>query len=158
MKIIVALVLIFSVFYARADCLDTWLSYDSSKLILRIDFSGGCYQGPLIIHFTKFSKGDPRWPSGQSHWTSIPFDRECSEKRSKGVVVLSKEGEILEFSCRRDGASPLAGATYRYRETKANHQCADGTMALPDRWYICVRGCGPATPKELAYEYSEGGC
>jgi hypothetical protein len=151
MRVIAALIFMFSASYAHADCLDTWLSYGSSKLSLSVDFSAGCYQGPLIINFSKFSKDDPRWPSALSHWTSVPFDRECPEKRSK-------EGEVWEFSCRKDGASPLAGATYEYKETDAKRKCEDGTMALPDRTYTCIRGCGAATPKELAYEYSEGGC
>jgi hypothetical protein len=152
MKRIVTLVAIFAAPFVHADCLDKWLDYRSSKLYLSIDYSEGCYQGAVIINFTKFSKDDPHWPSAQSRWSSVPFDRECTSSKAR------KDGEPLEFGCRKDGSTPLAGATYRYKVVKPKYRCEDGSAPLPDRYFICVRGCAPAVPRRLEGQYSEGNC
>ena len=42
----------------------------------------------------------------------IPFEQECPDKKR------NKSGEIVEFSCRKGGVSPLTGATYRQQEAQ----------------------------------------
>lgn len=152
MKRIVMVIAIFAISYAHADCLDRWLTYRSSTLVLSIDYSEGCYQGELIVNFSKISKDDPQWPSPQSRLISAPFDRECTSSKA------SKDGEPIEFSCRKDGSTPLAGATYRYKVVKPKYRCEDGSAPLPDRSFICIRGCAPTVPRRLEGQYSEGDC
>ena len=147
MKHIAYLLLILAVPNVHADCLDTWLTTGwSSERYLSIDYSEGCYDGSLIINFTNTPRSSPK-----AHWKSIPFDHECTT--SNGEREAAKR-----FSCRKDGDSPLAGATYQYEEAKANGHCEDGSTPLPDRFYRCIHGCGSNTPTVLFYEYSEGGC
>lgn len=150
MKRFVALILMFVSSYAQADCQDTWLEYQSSTLYLSVDYSDGCYQGKLILNYAKLSENGPQLGDQNLHLESIPFDRECQTKHK------SKHGETIEFSCRKDGASPLSGATYRYKEFKITIQC-DGTDE-PDieRSFICISGCGPTTPKKLHMPWGEG--
>jgi len=152
MKRIVSLITILAAPLAHADCLDTWLAHSSSTLSLSINYSEGCYQGEVKINFSKFSKEDPHWPSPRSRWNSVPFDRECPLKK------IGKDGEIIEFSCRKDGSSPLAGATYRYKVIKENYRCDDGSIPLPDRSFFCIRGCTSTIPRKLEGQYSEGAC
>jgi hypothetical protein len=69
------------------------------------------------------------------------------------------------FSCSPDGASPLAGATFRFeannREILARITASSRTMDC-GRIAVCERGCGPRTPQELleaGYEcYDEAVC
>ena len=61
------------------------------------------------------------------------------------------------FSCSPDGASPLAGATFRFKTYARDSRTVDcGRIA------VCERGCGPRTPQELlesGYEcYDEAVC
>lgn len=150
MKRIAVLMLMVFGSYAHADCQDFWLEHWSSTLYLSVGYSQGCYQGELILNFSKFTKKGPQWPDPSLHLESIPFDRECQSKKT------SKDGETIEFSCRKDGVSPLAGATYRFKTFKTTIQC-DG-IDLPDFDYtfVCVRGCGPTTPKRLEIPHGEG--
>lgn len=152
MKRILMLIAIFAISYAHADCLDTWLTYRSSTLSLSIDYSEGCYNGELMVSFSTFSKNDLRQRSSQPRGVSVPFDRECTS--SKAI----KDGEPIEFNCRLDGVTPLAGATYRYKVVKPKYRCEDGSAPLPDRSFICIRGCAPAVPRRLEVQYSEGVC
>ncbi|NOT18885.1 MAG: hypothetical protein HOP24_01235 [Sideroxydans sp.] len=150
MKRFVALILMFVSSYAHADCQESWLEHSSSTLYLSVDYSEGCYQGKLILNYAKLSKNGPQLGDPNLHLESIPFDRECQPTK-KG-----KNGETVEFSCRKDGVSPLAGATYRYKLVKTTIQC-DG-VDVPD-WehlFICTSGCGPTTPKTLVVPYGEG--
>jgi len=150
MKHIIALMLLLVCSYTHADCQDEWLTYRSSTLYLSVSYSQGCYQGPLILNFSRFSKNGPQWPSPTLRLESIPFDHECQSKK------ISKEGEIIDFSCRKDGTSPLAGATYRFKKFKTTIRC-DG-IDLPDfdHTFICISGCGPTTPQRLEVPYGEG--
>lgn len=150
MKRIFILLLMFAAPHTWADCLDTWFRYNSPELYLSADYSEGCYQGNMILSFAKNIKGERQWPSQNTQWTSVPFDVECQMNKSK------KEGKV--FTCRKDGVSPLAGATYQYEEIKENYKCEDGSAPLPRLLYRCISGCGPNTPKELNLEYSEGQC
>lgn len=150
MKRIAALILMFVGSNAHADCQDHWLIHWSSTLYLSVSYSQGCYQGELMLNFSKFSKNGPRWPDRSLRLESIPFNRECQPKRK------DKNGEIIEFSCRNNGVSPLAGATYRYKQSQTTIRC-DG-IDEPD-WdlsFICVNGCGPTTPKRLEVPHGEG--
>ena len=150
MKRIAILMMMFAGSYANADCQDDWLTYRSSTLHLSVEYSLGCYQGDLTIVFSKFSENGPQWPSPELRRDSILFDRECQPEK-KG-----KNGETIEFSCRNDGVSPLAGATYQFKLVKTTILC-DG-IDLPD-WdhtFICISGCGPTTPKRLEVPFGEG--
>jgi len=147
MKRIATLMIMFASSYAIADCQDDWLTYSSSTLSLSVAYSRGCYEGDLTIHFWK---NGPRRPSPELRPESILFDRECSSKKK------DKAGETIEFSCRGDGVTPLAGATYRYKKVKTTIRC-DG-IDEPD-WdlsFRCIRGCGPTTPKKLRVSHGEG--
>ena len=88
-------------------------------------------------------------PKLLDHYT-IPFDRECQPK------IKGKNGETVEFSCRKDGVSPLAGATYRYKEFKTTIRCDDNDVPDIEHSFICISGCGPTTPKKLHVPFGEG--
>jgi hypothetical protein len=145
-----AWILMVAASYAHADCQESWLEYRSSTSYVSVDYSEGCYQGKLILNFSKVGKTGPKRPDPSLHLKSIPFDRECRLKKK------DSNGEVVEFSCRNDGVSPLAGATYRYKEFKTTIRC-DGTD-VPDieHAFICVSGCGPTTPKKLHVPFGEG--
>lgn len=148
MKRITALLLLLAAPYVHADCLDTWLTagWVPSERHLTVDFSDGCYHGSLIINFTKEPRSSPK-----AHLRSVPFYLECT-------INTRTWEDAKRFSCRKDGVSPLAGATYQYEEVQATGHCEDGSTPLPARTYRCIGGCGPSTPKVLLYEYSEGVC
>jgi len=135
---------------AHADCQDEWLTHMSSTLYLSVGYSKGCYAGDLILNFSNFSKNGPRWPNSGSKLESIPFDRECTSKKK------DKDGETIEFSCRKDGVSPLAGATYRFKLVKTTIQCDGIDEPDWDHIFICISGCGSTTPKKLKVPYGEG--
>jgi hypothetical protein len=150
MKNIAALILMFAASHAHADCQDSWLEYRSSTLYVSVDYSDGCYHGELILNFSKIPKKGPKWPDPSLHLESIPFDREC-RSRKKG-----NNGEVVEFSCRKDGVSPLAGATYRYKEFKTTIQCEGTDVPDIEHAFICTSGCGSTTPKRLHVPFGEG--
>ncbi len=136
--------------YAHADCQDDWLRHRSSTLYLSVEYSQGCCQGERILNVAKFSKSGPRWPSPGLRLDSIPFDRECqSEKKHK-------DGETIESSCRSDGVSSLAGATYRCKKLKTTIRCNGIDLPDWDNTFVCIKGCGPATPKTLELAHGEG--
>lgn len=150
MKRVAALILMLVGSNAHADCQDFWFEHWSRTLYLSVSYSQGCYHGELVLNFSKFSENGPRWPDPSLRLKSIPFDRECRSKKK------NKDGETIEFSCRKDGVSPLAGATYRFKLIKTTIQC-DG-IDLPD-WdhtFVCISGCGSTTPKRLAVPFGEG--
>ena len=150
MKRAAALILMFAGAYAHADCQDFWLEYHSSTLYLSVEYSEGCYQGELKLNFSKFSSKNPQWPSPNSHFASIPFNRECQSKRR------NKDGKTIEFSCRKDGVSPLAGATYRFKKVKTTIRCDGIDEPDLDLSFRCIRGCGSATPQRLVVPHGEG--
>jgi hypothetical protein len=149
MKRIAVLMLMFAGSCAQADCQDSWLEHQSSTLFLSVDYSQGCYQGELILNFSKFTKKGPQWPDPSLHLKSIPFNRECPTKKT------GKDGETIEFSCRKDGASPLAGATYRFKKFKTIIQCERTKLHGIVDAFICISGCGLETPKRLDVPYGE---
>lgn len=150
MKNWIVVALFFLASYAHADCQDTWLEYQSPALRLSVDYSEGCYQGRLIINFQKLSKKGSQSGSQELQATPMAFETECRTQR-KG-----KNGEVIEFSCRKDGRSPLAGATYRYKEYKTTIEC-DGVIE-PDieHAFVCISGCESAKPKKLHMPWGEG--
>lgn len=150
MKRIAVLMLMFAGSCAHADCQDSWLEHQSSTLFLSVDYSQGCYQGDLILKFSKFTKKGPQRPDPNLHLKSIPFDRECPTKKT------GKDGDTIEFSCRKDGVSPLAGATYRFKKFKTTIRCDGIKQPDFDYTFICISGCGPETPKRLEVPYGEG--
>jgi hypothetical protein len=150
MKLSAILILMFVGSNAIADCQDEWFWYRSSELNLSASYSEGCYQGQLILSFWKPSedgqgRSDPNFSSG-----STSFDSECS------ITETGKNGEIIEFSCRKDGISPLAGAIYRSKLIETTIEC-DGVVDLDwDHTFICISGCGPKTPERLEVPFGEG--
>ena len=147
MKRIAILMMMFASSHAVADCQDEWLSFHSSSLYLSVGYSLGCYQGERIINFSKIPKNGPKWPLPLK---SMPFDQECLPKKK------DKAGEILEFICRKDGESPLAGATYRFKQVRTTMRCDGIDMPDWDLSFICTKGCGPTTPKRLWVVHGEG--
>lgn len=107
-------------------------------------YSEGCYAGDLILSF--FKKGAKRGANA----IEIPFEHECPIKKH------NKMGKVTEFSCRKGGVSPLAGATYRFQLMKTTIEC-DGVVS-PDEVhaFICVKGCGRRTPQILIVPFGEG--
>lgn len=150
MKRFYALLIMFVGSHAHADCQDTWLEYQSSTSNLSVDYSDGCYNGKLILNFVKKSINGPQLGDPNLHLESIPFDRECQ------TIRKDNNGEIVEFSCRKDGVSPLAGATYRYKEFKITIRCDDTDIPDTEHSFICISGCGPTTPKKLHVPFGEG--
>lgn len=150
MKRVIAFIFMFVGAYAHADCQESWLEHRSSTLQLSVRYSEGCYQGQLILEFSKLSKNGPHSPSPWDGLKSIPFDRECRSKKK------NKEGETIEFSCRSDGISPLAGATYRFKLLKTTIQCDGVDYPDWDHTFICTSGCRPTTPKRLEVPFGEG--
>lgn len=147
MKNIAALILLLTCLSAHADCQDEWLTYDSSTQRLSVAYSEGCYQGDLILLYSKKVAGK----TGTSEQSvTIPFDRECPHTKQ------NKNGEIIEFSCRKDGASPLAGATYRFKLIKTTIECEGIVEPDFDHTFVCMKGCGPKTPKKLLVPFGEG--
>jgi len=149
MKCFAALLLMLVGSSAHADCQESWLEYSSPTLSLHAIYSGGCYDGPLILEFSQHSRHRPLPPTAMPV-QSIPFDRECQ------LGKKDENGETIAFSCRKDGVSPLAGATYRFKLIKTTIVC-DGVKE-PD-WahtFVCVKGCKPATPKRLEVPFGEG--
>lgn len=150
MKHIAFLLLLFFDSYAHADCQDSWLEYRSSTLHLSADYSQSCYQGELILNFSKFTKKGAQRPGTGWHSGSIPFDRECQSKKK------NKDGETVEFSCRKDGVSPLAGATYRFKKFETTIRCDETDLPTLDYTFICISGCRSTTPKRLKVPFGEG--
>lgn len=147
MKHIAALILFLACFSAHADCQDEWLTYNSPAQWLSVTYSQGCYQGDLVL---SYSKEGPRRPGTGEHSIETPFNLECPLKKQ------DKNGEIIEFSCRKDGVSPLAGATYRFKLIKTSLECDGVVQPDWDHTFICIKGCGPKTPRKLFVPFGEG--
>lgn len=150
MKLVAILILIFVALNAHADCQDQWFTHRSSTLYLSVSYSEGCYTGDLILEFSKFSKNGPSWPDPSLKLESIPFVRECT------VTKKNEDGETIEFNCRKDGVSPLAGATYRFKLVETTFKCEGKVEKGWNRTFLCTSGCGPTTPKELEVVFGEG--
>src|SRR3569623_24439 len=141
MRNIAALIFFLACFSAHADCQDEWLTYSSPTQWLSVAYSQGCYQGDLIL---SSSKEAPRWPGTGEHSIKTPFNLECPLKKQ------DKIGDIIQFSCRKDGVSPLAGATYRFKLIKTSMECGGVVEPYWDHTFICIKGCGSKTPKKLS--------
>jgi hypothetical protein len=150
MKHIAAMTLMLAGSYAHADCQDIWLIHQSSTLSLSVSYSGGCYQGELVLYFQKLSEKGSRWPSQPHRGASMPFDRECHSKRK------NEDRETVEFSCRKSGASPLAGATYRFKQVEIIIQCDGVDLPNFSYFFVCIRGCRSTTPLRLEVQHGEG--
>ena len=135
---------------SQADCQDQWLTYSSSELDLSAGYSEGCYQGQLILSFSKPSEDGKGGADSNVKSGSVPFDSECTTKEK------DKDGETIEFSCRKEGVSPLAGATYRFKLVETTIECDGVVQQNFEHTFICISGCGPTTPKTLIVPYGEG--
>ncbi len=150
MKCAAIFIMLFWCLNSQADCQDEWLTYRSSELQLSAGYSEGCYQGQLILSFSKPSEDGQGGSGSDSTSGSIPFDSECATKKK------NNEGETIEFSCRKDGVSPLAGATYRFKLVESTIQCDGVDQPDWEHTFICISGCKPTTPKKLVVPYGEG--
>jgi hypothetical protein len=150
MKIVALLILIFFARHTHADCQDEWITHRSSTLYLSVSYSEGCYAGELTLNFSRFPKSGPSWPDPSLKLTSIPFVRECTVKEK------NEEGETIEFSCRKDGVSPLAGATYRFKLVETTFRCEGKVEKGWNHTFLCTSGCQPTTPKTLEVLHGEG--
>lgn len=144
MKNLAASILLLACSSAHADCQDEWLSYQSSTQQLSVIYKDGCYSGDLILSFSRDGAGR------DAQAEQLLFDQECPAKKH------NKMGEVVEFSCRKEGVSPLAGATYRFQLMKTTIEC-DGVVS-PDEahTFVCVKGCGKKTPRVLTVPFGEG--
>ena len=105
-----------------------------------IDISdGGCKNQKVMIAFAFKKAHDTEFGTVKE----VPFELECK---------LNNDG----FKCRKDGKSPLAGATYkRIWFGRSGNACdEDGTLGQK---YICVVGCSPLTVPEYL-NGSDGSC
>lgn len=150
MKRVAALMLVLLGAHAHADCQDNWLTHASSTLHLSVDYSQGCYQGELVLSFSTIAPQGRKQRAPAVQPTSIPFDHECPSRKK------NQDGEVVAFSCRADGASPLAGASYRLKQVKTTIRCDGVDLPDVDFVFICTSGCQPATPKRLKVSHGEG--
>lgn len=150
MKRLVFVMLMFVGGYAHADCQESWLEHQSPTLYMSVEYSGGCYQGPLVIHYARFSRHDPKRRSPDFPILTVDFDRECRSGPK------NEDGDVIEFSCRKDGVSPMAGATYRFRLVQTTIECEGIKSVDWSHTFFCVKGCGPATPRRLEVPFGEG--
>ncbi len=144
MKNIFALSILLCCSSAHADCQDEWLYYGTPTRQLAVIYKDGCYHGDLILMYWSVEKGPP------VPILEIPFEQECPDKKR------DKSGEIVEFSCRKGGVSPLAGATYRFKLMKTTITCDGVVSPDEDHTFICVKGCGKTTPRILTVPFGEG--
>ncbi len=150
MKHLAVLLFFFAATHAQADCQDSWLEHHSTNVDLSVIYSKGCYQGELMLNFSTPPINGLGMPSTNTSRESLPFVRECPSTKK------NKEGEVIEFSCRKDGTSPLAGATYRFKQVKTSIEC-DGVKEPTMKYFFkCVRGCAATTPKSLDVQFGEG--
>lgn len=149
-KILCTLMFLFLSPQAKADCQDYWFTYHSATLDLHVIYSEFCYQGKLLLQFTRYTPDINTRQAKASEMVSLPFDEECPTQKKH------KDGGVLEFTCKKDGISPLAGATFRYKKFKTSLVC-DG-VEIPDiePAFVCVKGCKPSTPKKLVIPVGEG--
>lgn len=114
-----------------------------------IDISdGGC--GPkVMITFWALKKN-----GSLGKQKEYPFNEECFlTLNGKDVRKIKKyDGYSMDgFSCRADGHTPLAGASYKLIQFgRSRNSCADDSE-LGSK-YICVKGCG----KSIVPEYING--
>lgn len=144
MKPLAALIFLLASSGARADCQDEWLIYHSPSQQLSVRYKDGCYSGDLILSFSAKSTAQ-----GVQE-TELLFADECP------VTKKDKVGGVVEFSCRKQGVSPLAGATYRFKRLSTTIEC-DGVVSPEEvPAFLCVKGCGKKTPPILFVPEGEG--
>lgn len=124
-----------------ANCPSDWLSANTSSLILDVANEGDCH-GQLLIRWQTKTWVASENASKVGRLIAVPFDQKCS--------LRSKEGQVVEFACRRGGQTPLSGATFK-RMRVADYVCdIDGkTRRIPAYQYKCIRGCNGDVPKTL---------
>ena len=141
--LLLSIIMLYS-FSANAGCTSI-AELRTSTLFIDIS-DGGC--GPLNISFTnKIGKdGRPDYESMKVY----RFDDECALK-------FDKIGRTTGFSCRANGHTPLAGATYKLKQFGFFMlNCGDGEggkgegQKWPRNRYVCVAGCNKTSaPKSL---------
>ncbi len=102
-----------------------------------IDISdGGCaYEGVHHITFWQLQPNGEKPPGAPV--LHFPFEEEC---------FFTKKGG---FTCKRDGRTPLAGATYK--KTMNGYDRCDETGKQRTEQYECIAGCNkPSVPRILS--------
>jgi len=124
--------------FAHAGCED--IAYLRTKWIY-IDISdGGCATKETLISWSTKISNDGL-PNPDSIRT-VPFYKECQ-------MFKDRSG----FSCKANGQSPLAGATYNgVQHGKFKSNCDPDSPAAgegPRYRFVCVKGCKNSVPKYL---------
>lgn len=133
MRFLSCIALVLFSFHASAGC-DEFAFLRTPHLYLEIT-DGGC--GPeTVIRFTKniLKNGSPDWETMQT----LSFYQECS---------LTEK--TIGFHCKKEGRSPLAGATYEVMK-RGKSRCPDEKNE-PRYLYVCTRGCTKGVPKHLNF-------
>lgn len=150
MKFIAATLLMLLSSFSRADCVDEIFDYVDANKRVSMGFAEGCYKGELILSYT-LPQQQKTTDGSFEHFASVPFKQECPQQKLNGEF-------IEEFSCRKDGESPLAGAHYKIKRYADQIEC-DGTVEPVEKAiYVCVAGCTDKTPKQLLLPHSGGSC
>jgi len=112
---------------ARAGC-DYIAELHTDKFDIEIS-DGGCAGDTMITY-----------KIGKNKTNSVPFYKECT---------MEELGRW--FSCRKNGISPLAGATYKLVEHGKSSVCnlPDENTPYPTYRYVCVKGCNTSVPRHL---------
>ena len=148
MKTFLIFVVLFMSECVQADCQDTWLGHHSATMDLRVEYGDACYSGNLEIQITTKSLAGKHLGR-----RTVPFDRECTKESAL------KEGHPVEFSCAKDGQTPLAGGTFRYMKVKQRYECQSERGTYFQEVYRCVKGCSQLVPRELVvHPDREGPC
>lgn len=150
MKLITATLLMLLSCSAHADCVDAIFDYADANMRVSMGYAEGCYQGELVLSYT-LPQQQKTTDGSLGLVGEVPFKQECPNQKLNGEF-------IEEFSCRKDGESPLAGAHYKTKRYTDQIEC-DGALEPVDKaMYVCVAGCTDKTPKQLPMPRSGGTC
>jgi hypothetical protein len=83
--------------------------------------------------------------------TIYVFEKNAESPKLKERYILKEEcpsffGNREQFSCRKDGKSPLAGTTYRVTTSEKYRPCGD---EFPGEVYVCIEGCNSPRAPEI---------
>lgn len=131
MKSLVAALLILSAFACLADGPTTIRGINGSGEVITVNEE----------YFDYGPQGTP-WGPNQFHTVVVTQSGKVVSSYNKQLCGSNGHGYTPEwrFSCRKEGESPLAGATYSFKQE------------LPDckgYLFVCTQGCSPRAPREL---------
>lgn len=151
MRIAIFLLLSFFTILSYASCELETASIKTETLFLSI-YDEGCANDKIVIYFATKDRESREFENS----TTVPFVEECT---FKGHVDYPTPSYII---CRKNGRTPLAGATYKltqYKKSKSapRRECEPDDQAGIGVRYICIKGCEkPMVPKYL--EAFDGMC